>query len=109
LGAALAAQAAPGRCLIVDCLALWLTNLLMAGDEAQFLAERQALLDALPQLPGEIILVGNETNMGVVPMGALSRRWCDEAGLLHQEAARCCERVVLTIAGLPQTLKGDPL
>ena len=68
-----------------------------------------ALLEALPRLPGQVILVSNETNMGVTPLGELSRRYCDTAGQLHQELARVCDRVMLTVAGLPQVLKGDPM
>lgn len=101
-------QAAPDRCLLVDCLTLWLTNLLGAGDATVFTAERRALVELLPQLPGHIILVSNETGMGVVPLGALSRRFCDEAGWLHQDIAQLSDRVILTIAGLPQYLKGKP-
>lgn len=104
LAEALIAQAAPGRCVLVDCLTLWLTNLLTTADEYVF--EREALLLALPTLPGQIIFVSNETNMGIMPMGELSRRYCDEAGRLHQELAQVCERVVLTVAGLPHVLKG---
>lgn len=105
LAAALRAHAAPGRCLLVDCLTLWLTNLLHS-DTAVFDRERAALLAALPELPGQTILVSNETGMGVVPLGDLTRRYCDEAGWLHQELATRCEQVLLTVAGIPLTLKG---
>jgi len=98
--------AAPERCLLVDCLTLWLTNLLMLEDPERLAAERDALLDCLAQLPGEIILVSNETGLGVVPMGELTRRYVDEAGWLHQAIAERCQHVVLTVAGLPLTLKG---
>ena len=94
------------RCLLVDCLTLWLTNLLMLEDDARLLAEREALLDCLSGLPGRIILVSNETGLGVVPMGELTRRYVDEAGWLHQAVAERCQRVVLTVAGLPLYLKG---
>jgi len=107
LAEALIAQSAPGRCVLVDCLTLWLTNLLTAADEHIFARERAALLSALPTLPGQIIFVSNETNMGIMPMGELSRRYCDEAGCLHQELAQVCDRVVLTVAGLPHVLKGN--
>jgi len=102
----LQAHAAPGRCLLVDCLTLWLTNLLLHPDPAMFDRERAALLAALPELHGQIILVSNETGMGVVPLGDLTRRYCDEAGWLHQELATRCEQVLLTVAGIPLTLKG---
>ena len=97
------------RCLLVDCLTLWLTNLLMLEDDARLLAEREALLDCLSGLPGRIILVSNESGLGVVPMGELTRRYVDEAGWLHQAIAERCQRVVFTVAGLPMLLKGAPL
>jgi adenosylcobinamide kinase/adenosylcobinamide-phosphate guanylyltransferase len=100
-------HAGEGRCLIVECLTLWLTNLLLEDDQRRFEHERQALLEVLPKLPGEIILVGNESNMGVVPLGALSRRFCDESGRLYQALAEACDKVYLTVAGLPMRLKGD--
>lgn len=105
LAQALQQHASPDRCLLVDCLTLWLTNLLCANDEALFQSERAAFLKALPALPGHIILVSNEVGMGIVPMGELSRRFSDEAGWLNQEAARICERVTLMVAGLPYPLK----
>ena len=105
----LAEQAAPGRCLLVDCLTLWLSNLLGDPDPQRFARERQALLDVLPTLPGQVLLVSNEVGQGVVPMGELSRRFVDEAGRLHQALAAQCERVVLVVAGLPMLLKGAPL
>lgn len=102
----LKAHATPGRCLLVDCLALWLTNLLLHPDTGVFDRERAALLAALPGLPGQVILVSNETGMGVMPLGELTRRYCDEAGWLHQELATMCEQVLLAVAGIPLTLKG---
>lgn len=106
LASVLDEQAARGHCVLVDCLTLWLTNLLITEDETVFENERAALLKALPRLPGEIIMVSNETNMGIMPMGELSRRYCDEAGRLHQDLAQVCDRVILTVAGLPHILKG---
>ena len=102
-------SASAERCLLVDCLTLWLTNLLMLEDDARLNAEREALLDCLPELPGRIILVSNETGLGVVPMGELTRRYVDAAGWLHQAIAERCQRVVFTVAGLPMQLKGAPL
>lgn len=106
LGAVLRREAHAGRCLLVDCLTLWLSNLLCRDDAGLFAAERAELLDALAQLPGELILVSNEVGQGVVPLGELSRRFVDEAGRLHQDIAARCERVILTVAGLPLVLKG---
>ena len=81
--------------------------MLVHPDTSKFDTERTAFLKALPYLTGKLILVSNETNMGVTPMGELSRRYCDEAGKLHQEIAHHCEQVVLTVAGLPLMLKGE--
>jgi len=102
-------SASAERCLLVDCLTLWLTNLLMLEDDARLNAEREDLLDGLSELPGRIILVSNETGLGVVPMGELTRRYVDAAGWLHQAIAERCQRVVFTVAGLPMLLKGAPL
>lgn len=102
-------QAREDRCLLVDCLTLWLSNLLLTDDPQAWARERSALLETLPALPGRVLLVSNETGLGVVPMGELTRRFVDEAGWLHQALAADCERVVFCVAGLPQVLKGEPL
>ena len=120
LAGALRRECTAGRLVLVDCLTLWLTNLMLCGDEplpesgklllpARFDQERAALLDVLDAgLPGELILVSNEVGMGIVPMGALSRRFADEAGWLNQEVAARASRVILVAAGLPLVLKGAP-
>ena len=102
-------QAAADKCLLIDCLTLWLTNLLMLDDLSRLSAERDALLDSVSGLPGRVLLVSNETGLGVVPLGELTRRYVDEAGWLHQALAERCERVVFTVAGLPMVLKGKAL
>ncbi len=109
LARALRDNAAPGRCLLVDCLTLWLTNLLMLDDDMRLAMQRDAFLETLAELPGRIILVSNETGLGVVPLGELTRRYVDEAGWLHQAVAERAERVLFTVAGLPMLLKGEPL
>jgi adenosylcobinamide kinase / adenosylcobinamide-phosphate guanylyltransferase len=109
LGDTLRAHTAADRCVLVECLTLWLTNLLCAQDEALFARERAALLAALSGVPGNIILVGNECGLGVTPLGELTRRFIDEAGDLHRDLARLCDRVIFTIAGLPQVIKGPAL
>lgn len=118
LAATLASQAAPGVCLLVDCLTLWLSNLLFTGVAATqaeagqaldcpvFRGETEALFTALPTLPGRIILVSNEVGCGIVPMHPVSRRFADEQGRLNQRLAAVCERVTLVAAGLPLVLKG---
>jgi adenosylcobinamide kinase/adenosylcobinamide-phosphate guanylyltransferase len=98
-----------GRCLLVDCLTLWLSNLMHMDDGVHFESECEQLLDLLPSLPGRVIFVSNEVGLGIVPMGELSRRFQDEAGRLNQAMAAACDRVVFTVAGLPQVLKGEAL
>ncbi|CDH46445.1 MAG: bifunctional adenosylcobinamide kinase/adenosylcobinamide-phosphate guanylyltransferase [Candidatus Competibacteraceae bacterium] len=107
LAAALKTHANPNRCLLVDCLTLWLSNLLAAGDE-RLSTEISALLDTLPVLPGHLLLVSNEVGQGIVPANPLARRFRDEAGWLHQAVARHCDRVTFVITGLPLTLKDCP-
>jgi adenosylcobinamide kinase / adenosylcobinamide-phosphate guanylyltransferase len=106
LASALRQYAREDRSLLVDCLTLWLSNLLGDADPARFERERDALLDVLPHLPGDILMVSNEVGLGVVPMGALTRRFVDEAGRLHQSIAAVSERVLFVAAGLPMVLKG---
>ena len=109
LAATILAQQSSERCLLIDCLTLWVTNQLL--DEADLQAEREALCAALANARGEIILVSNETGMGVVPMGELSRRFSDEAGWLNQSVAALADQVVLMVAGIPLPVKdsaGEP-
>lgn len=108
LAQVMAEHASPQHCLIVDCLTLWLSNLLTNEpiDEKRFAGERAALLELLPQLPGHILLVSNEVGLGIIPLGAVTRRFCDESGRLHQALAAACDRVTFVTAGLPMTLKG---
>ncbi len=93
-----------GSIVLVDCLTLWLMNLLEAG-ETVFARERAALLATLPTLSGDILLVSNEIGLGVIPLGELSRRFVDEAGWLNQDIARLCGNVTFVAAGLPLALK----
>ena len=93
------------KLLLVDCLTLWLSNLICLEDKDALGRETDALLQILPKLPGQVIFVSNEVGMGIVPMGELSRVFQDELGWLHQRVAKQCDRVVLTVAGLPHVLK----
>lgn len=106
LAAVLREQARTDRCLLVDCLTLWLSNLLGDADAGRFAQERALLLDVLPHLPGDVLMVSNEVGLGIVPMGELTRRFVDEAGRLHQSIAAVSERVLFVAAGLPFALKG---
>jgi adenosylcobinamide kinase / adenosylcobinamide-phosphate guanylyltransferase len=98
--------------VLVDCLTLWLTNLLCHADSRLLDAEIEGLIAVLPGLPGTQILVGNEVGLGIIPINDLARRFGDEAGVLHQRLAAVCDRVVLMVAGLPLTVKncdaGEP-
>jgi adenosylcobinamide kinase/adenosylcobinamide-phosphate guanylyltransferase len=120
LAATLRRLCAPERIVLVDCLTLWLSNLMFSPAQAQpevgavelpplFAWERSDLLAWLdePAL-GEVIFVSNEVGMGIVPLGAVSRAFVDEAGRLNQDAAARCERVLFVAAGLPLALKGAP-
>jgi len=106
LATVLREEAGEDRCVLVDCLTLWLLNAL-SGGEAVYREERRQWLALLPQLPGRIVLVANEVGLGVVPMGELSRRFVDEAGWLNQDVARLAQRVTFVAAGLPLCLKRD--
>lgn len=111
----LRAEAAADRCLLVDCLTLWVANLLADADRLPpgasadelplFRRERDALLATLPTLPGRIILVANEVGLGLVPETPLGRLFRDETGRLNQAVAALCPRVVFVAAGLPLVLK----
>ena len=90
--------------VLVDCLTLWLSNLMLA--EADIGAETVQLEQVLAAANGPRVLVANEVGSGIVPSTALGRRFRDQQGLLNQRIAACAERVILTVAGLPLALKG---
>lgn len=98
-------EAAVDRCLLVDCLTLWLSNHLCNQEGDGWPAAKMALLTQLSSLPGEIILVSNEVGQGIVPLGEINRRFVDEAGWLHQGVAEVADKVFWVVAGLPQQLK----
>ena len=116
----LRALCTPERIVLVDCLTLWLTNLMFATRQdfpevgpidlpPLFVEERAAFLDWLDEpSAGDIVFVSNEVGMGIVPYGAVSRAFVDEAGRLNQDVAARCERVLFVAAGLPLALKGAP-
>lgn len=117
LGEAILRWSAPQRLVLVDCLTVWLSNLLFAQEQAHpevgeivspavFHEQRARFLQALEQASGDLILVSNEVGMGIVPQGAISRWFVDEAGRLNQAVAARCERAVWVAAGLPLALKG---
>ena len=99
----LARECAERRAVLVDCLTLWLTNLMVRRRPIE--AELDSLLELLPDLPGARVLVSNEVGQGVVPTGAMARAFVDHAGRLHQRIAEQADVVVFMTAGLGQRLK----
>jgi len=96
--------AVAGTAVLVDCLTLWLSNLM--GAERDVAAETARLLDALDRVAGTVVFVSNEVGLGIVPDNALARRFRDDAGRLHQAVAARARRVEFVVAGLPMVLKG---
>lgn len=92
--------------VLVDCLTLWLSNLLHAGRDWEL--EAEALMHALPRLGRTVVLVSNEVGMGIVPDTPLGRAFRDAAGLLNQAVAAAADEAVLVVAGLPLVLKSSP-
>ena len=110
LAAALQQWASPECVILVDCLTMWLMNLLsdLSPQSLQQLEDEQRkLLEQLANLNGSVILVSNEVGMGIIPMGELTRKYVDEAGRLHQSIAALVGRVTLITAGLPLSLKNE--
>ncbi|WP_111894172.1 bifunctional adenosylcobinamide kinase/adenosylcobinamide-phosphate guanylyltransferase [Acinetobacter sp. MB5] len=95
-----------GQVVLVDCLTVWMSNLLHAQDPDLQQRECLKLLELLPNLQSEIILVSNETGLGVVPLGEITRRFVDESGRLHQALGQICQHAVFCVAGFPMQLKG---
>jgi adenosylcobinamide kinase/adenosylcobinamide-phosphate guanylyltransferase len=105
-------QSAPDTLVVIDCLTLWLTNLLMPlrSESARPTTRTPAthiamLLVALREARGPVVLVGNEIGLGVIPLGGETRAFVDALGRLNQDVAAACGRVTLMVAGLPLTLK----
>ena len=127
LGEAIETHSEASTLVVVDCLTLWLTNLLMPhgkaenslqnlngtntalnmSEDQQIRARTATLLIAIENASGPVILVGNEIGLGVIPMGRETRAFVDALGRLNQEVAAVCERVTFMAAGLPLTLKGQ--
>ena len=127
LGEAIQIHSSSQTLVVVDCLTLWLTNLLMPHENAenssknarndqkkasntppgqQIQVQAATLLIAIKNALGPVILVGNEIGLGVIPMGRETRDFVDALGRLNQDVAAACERVTFMAAGLPLTLKG---
>jgi adenosylcobinamide kinase / adenosylcobinamide-phosphate guanylyltransferase len=97
-------SAASDSAVLVDCLTLWLTNLLLEHKDSATLGDE--LVTVLPDLPGLVIFVSSEVGQGIVPDNYLARSFRDQAGLLHQKIAAVADEVYFVAAGLPLKLKG---
>jgi len=119
LGNQLLRLSSPDRLIMVDCLTLWLSNLLFSSGEeypeigeitlpALFHEQQDMLASALAKCTSDVVLVSNEVGLGIMPFGAISRCFLDEQGRLNQAMAAICDRAVFVAAGLPLFLKGSP-
>jgi adenosylcobinamide kinase/adenosylcobinamide-phosphate guanylyltransferase len=117
LGAAIRRHSREDTLVLIDCLTVWLANLLFAGKNdypdigpiaapASVERESEDFLQALQQATGDVVVVSNEVGQGIVPQGAIARWFVDEAGRLNQAVAARCDRAILVVAGLPMVLKG---
>jgi adenosylcobinamide kinase/adenosylcobinamide-phosphate guanylyltransferase len=117
LGAAIERHSEHGTVILIDCLTLWLSNLLFCEEKnypevgpieppERYRKERESLMNALERSSADVILVSNEVGMGITPQGAISRWFVDEAGRMNQAVAACCDQVFWVAAGLPLKLKG---
>ncbi|MEM0899027.1 MAG: bifunctional adenosylcobinamide kinase/adenosylcobinamide-phosphate guanylyltransferase [Pseudomonadota bacterium] len=104
LEGALLKNAKPGRVVLVDCLTLWITNLMMSDADVADRSDR--LVEVCSKIKSPIVLVSNEVGMGIVPDNKMARDFRDHAGHLHQRLATVARQVYLVSAGLPLTLKG---
>ena len=116
LGKTILQASTPDNLILIDCLTLWLSNLLFSENieypeigritpPENFSIQWAAFLLALENIPGDLIMVSNEVGMGIIPNGAISRWFVDEAGRLNQAVAAQCEQVSWVAAGLPLHFK----
>jgi adenosylcobinamide kinase/adenosylcobinamide-phosphate guanylyltransferase len=103
LPASIAAHGSNGHAVLIDCLTLWLSNVMLAGQD--LLAEQQRLVTALHKADGPVVVVSNEVGFGIVPDNALARKFRDAQGRLNMQVAAIADRAVLIAAGLPLILK----
>ncbi len=102
---ALTSSTCKGRRVLVDCLTLWVSNLMMNDHDVA--REISMLCTAVPSLDARVVFVSNEVGLGIVPENAMARQFRDYAGILHQEIARVAQRVVFVSAGLPMMMKDE--
>ena len=105
LAGTIARADAPDATLLVDCLTMWLNNLM--ADDRDTVAETAQLVDVMNSMQGRIVLVANEVGLGIVPDNALARAFRNRHGMLNQAVAAAADRVLFVAAGLPLVLKGE--
>ncbi len=103
LPGAVAVHGSDGQAVLIDCLTLWLTNVMLAGRD--LVTEQQRLVTALHDADGPVVVVSNEVGFGIVPDNALARKFRDAQGRLNMQVAAIADRAVLIAAGLPLILK----
>ena len=104
IASVLMSRTAPDTCVVIDCLTLWLSNLM--HHERDVAAETARLVDAFGAAEGHVILVSNEIGLGLAPMESLSRAFRDAQGRLNQAVAAAADKVEFVVAGLPMSIKG---
>ena len=103
-------NARPGCVILVDCLTLWISNLVLADNTQDRIVEiAKELAEAIREAPCPVILVSNEVGAGIVPENALSRLFRDAAGKVNQIMARACKNVLWVVAGIPVSIKGNAI
>ena len=106
LAGAIATHSPQADVLLIDCLTLWLNNLLMETEDVDRIRRHiDSLADAIKKAPRSIVLVSNEVGAGIVPENRLARLYRDLAGWTNQAMAGVCDRVIWTVAGIPVTIK----
>ena len=106
LADAITAHGPAADVMLVDCLTLWLSNLLMQTQDVKQIRRRiDGLAEAVKSAACAVILVSNEVGAGIVPENRLARLYRDLAGWTNQDVAAACDRVVWTVAGIPVTIK----
>lgn len=102
----LARESQKQQTILVDCLTLWLNNHLYENDQQDFSNLFTGLITAVTNSRADIIFVSNEVGLGIIPLGAITRQFVDEAGRLNQQLAQAADDVIFMVAGLPMALKG---
>jgi adenosylcobinamide kinase/adenosylcobinamide-phosphate guanylyltransferase len=93
--------------ILIDCMTLWLSNLILAGEpESQIFSRTEAFIEAIQKVPQSVIIVSNEVGSGIVPVNEIARQFRDIMGTVNQRLAACADVVVWTVVGLPQVIKG---